>query len=140
MRSDEYLKSKAEKVWEKYFNDFQLKDRILVKFGRKASKRLGSIRRVYPSSGKSFTMVIINGYFRHKNVPDYVIESTLAHELCHYIHGFGSSLPKKCRYPHRGGIVDKEMHKRGISSLLKKETKWLNENWHTHITDQAPVG
>jgi hypothetical protein len=58
-----------------------------------------------------------------------VLISTLSHEICHYAHGFHSPLPKKYKYPHKGGVVEKEMMIRGLKDYLDKSNLWLKNNW-----------
>ena len=72
---------------------------------------------------------MINGYFRNEKVPDYVIDTTIAHELVHYMHGFNSPLPKMYKHPHKGGIVNKELKKRGFGNMLNLERKWIRNEW-----------
>ena len=64
-----------------------------------------------------------------ERVPEYVIDTTLAHELVHYMHGFNSPLPQKYKHPHRGGIVDKELIKRGFGHNLSMEKVWAKNQW-----------
>ena len=45
------------------------------------------------------------------------------------MHGFQSPYEQKFRYPHQGGIVDKELKKRGFGLLLKLEKEWVKSNW-----------
>ena len=45
------------------------------------------------------------------------------------MHGFHSPHPRKYKYPHQGGIVDKELKKRGFEHLLNLEKQWTKKNW-----------
>ena len=58
-----------------------------------------------------------------------MIDTTIAHELVHYIHGFNSPMPKMYRHPHKGGVVNKELKKRGFGNMLKLEKKWIRNEW-----------
>ena len=103
-------------------------------FGPRAKKRLGSIRKVFHTDGDEYdTQILINGNFRDPKIPQYVIDATIAHELIHYSHGFSSPLPKLSKFPHRGDIVDKDMKKRGLLSLMEQEYKWLDKNWLDYL-------
>ena len=133
MRSDEFLQQKLEIMWKNYFSDVPKSNRIRIHFGRKALRRLGSIRqrkhRVFND-----TLILINGHFRDPEIPEFVIDATIAHELCHYTHGFASPLPQLSRYPHRGGHVDRELKDRGLTALIDREEDWLDLNWKKYIT------
>lgn len=135
MRDDSYLKNRLEYIWQNYFSDVQRKDPICIKFGRRAFKRLGSIGVKSDNQIDSYqgTHIRINGHLKDSTVPEYVIDATIAHELCHYVHGFGSSLPKTSEYPHRDGIVEKEFKRRGLNQLAEKEWRWLQNNWKNHL-------
>ena len=78
---------------------------------------------------KSISVITITKYFQREDIPECVIVSTIAHELCHYTHGFNSPLPKQFRYPHQGGIVSKEMDNRGLKDIRLETKRWLNKNW-----------
>lgn len=130
MRTNKALFERLTYIWGKYFPDVPKSNKVIIQFGRKAHKRLGSIRRINIEENKCFdTQILINGYFRDKKVPQFVIDATIAHELAHYTHGFSSPLPRLSPYPHRGGMVDKELDKRGLSYLVEQEMNWLDENW-----------
>ena len=45
------------------------------------------------------------------------------------MHGFHSPLPKKYKHPHKGGVVDKELRKRGFGYNLKLEKVWAKNQW-----------
>lgn len=131
MRNNDYLKQKLAMIWQEYFSDIEKKNEVNISYGRKAKKRLGSIRATKSLPIK--TKILINGHFKKKSIPDCVIEATIAHELCHYAHGFASPLPKMFKYPHRGGSIEREMKRRGMDELVSREEEWLTNNWHKHI-------
>jgi hypothetical protein len=74
-------------------------------------------------------VIILTRYFTDINVPESVLISTISHEICHYAHGFHSPLPKKYKYPHKGGVVNKELSVRGLDTVIKESDIWLKENW-----------
>ena len=45
------------------------------------------------------------------------------------MHGFQSPYPQLFRHPHKGGIVDKEIKKRGYDFLFDLEKSWVKKNW-----------
>jgi hypothetical protein len=124
-------------IWRDHFSDVPQKNNVKIKFGRRARTRLGSIRRIgnrrFLSQENPDSEIILTGYFKEEKVPEYIIDLTIAHELCHYAHGFSSPLPQLFKYPHLGGLVDKELVKRGFGPALKEQKKWLKEVWPTII-------
>ncbi len=125
MRNNLWLDLKLSEIWEKHFSDVPRSNEVYIKFGRDARTRLGSIRKI----GKSSTLIMITGYFKDKRVPDFMVEATIAHELCHYAHGFFSPLPQLSKYPHLGGLVDNELKTRGFSEQLQAQKSWLKKEW-----------
>lgn len=135
MRSDALLLQRLSLIWKKYFQDVPIENRVLIGFGRKAQRRLGSIRRINLNRKKDKfdTLILLNGYFKDKLIPQFVIDATIAHELAHYAQGFSSPLPRLSRFPHRGGSVDNELKNRGLQWLVDKELSWLNQNWDKYL-------
>jgi len=133
MRSNTLLLKRLSLIWKKYFSDVPIENRVLIGFGRHAEKRLGSIRKINMRGKKFDTLILLNGYFKDKKIPQYVLDATIAHELAHYAQGFSSPLPRLSRFPHRGGSVDKELEKRKLDWLVNKELDWLNNNWDRYL-------
>ncbi len=149
-RDNKYLENTLYEIWEKYFPDVPRKNLVIIKFGKYSKRQLGSIKRANEKTKikrlmqkykdlleiqdeRSISVITITKYFQNESVPEYVITSTIAHELCHYTHGFNSPLKKQFRYPHQGGIVNKEMDKRGLKDIRTKTKRWLKENWSKFI-------
>lgn len=63
--------------------------------------------------------------FKDSKIPTDVVDHTLAHELVHYTHGFSSKRVRMHKYPHAGGIVQKEMRKRGMGYLIQSYKFWI---------------
>ena len=124
MRDDIWLKEKLENIWGLLFPEVIRENNINVKFRGRGKCRFGCIKL----KGKD-SVIEINSLFKNELVPEYVIDTTLAHELVHYVHGFSSPLPKKYRHPHKGGVVDKELIKRGFGDSLKLEKVWAKKDW-----------
>jgi len=139
MRNNEWLENRLEFLQRKYFADLNIPNTLSVKFGRRAKTRLGSIKKVFPKSllermtGKFETEILITGYFKDARITEYVIDATIGHELCHYAHGFSSPLPQITNHPHRGGLVSKELKKRGMGEIEKKQKKWIKDNWQNYL-------
>ena len=140
-------------IWETYFADVPRKNLVIVKFGKFSKQRLGSIKWVRDLKGvKSIykkyekdhkvqddgriTLIILTRYFTLPQIPDFLVKTTLAHELVHYSHGFNSPLEKKYKYPHQGRIIDKELNKRGLGKELQLSEKWLKEHWKEVINNK----
>ena len=147
MRNNQWLENRLDLIWNRHFFDIEKKNPILIQFGKRARTRLGSIRQV---NGKRFivngsdknirssinhepSIVTITGYFIDEIVPEYVVDLVIAHELCHYAHGFCSSHPQLYKNPHQGKVIDKELYKRGFGEEVKKQKAWLKESWPTII-------
>ena len=145
-RDNRYLENILYEIWEEYFPDVPRKNLVIIKFGKYSKRQLGSIKRANEKTKikrllqkykdlmeiqdeKSISVITITRYFQNEDIPEYVIISTIAHELCHYTHGFNSPLKKQFKYPHQGGIVNKEMDKRGLRDIRIKTRRWLKENW-----------
>lgn len=151
MRNDEWLENRLEYIQRKHFSDAKIDNALLIRFGRKARRVLGSIRKNQEQSilssilssvdsrlrgndkSRFDTQIIINGHFRDEFIPEYVIDTVIGHELCHYVHGFSSPLPQLARHPHKGGIVNYEMAKRGLGDLELKQKKWIKLNWIKYL-------
>ena len=131
MRNNKWLKKIAQEIWRKYFSDISPTNDLRVKFGKRARWQLGCIRQSKKKNSPS--VVTINGYFKNEIVPQYVVESILAHEFVHYFHGFSSSKPKLFHYPHRGGIIKLELKRRGLAEIERRQKDWIDGNWKNII-------
>ncbi|MCL5407256.1 MAG: hypothetical protein M1429_02060 [Patescibacteria group bacterium] len=127
-RDHQWLKVRLQTIWQKYFPDVQIVNNVFVKFGRPATTRLGSIKYGRRKENRN-TIITINGHFKNPEIPEFVIDGVLAHELTHYAHGFCSPHQQAFRHPHKNGVVKNEMISRGLQDLLKLEKKWIKENW-----------
>ena len=130
MRTNQWLSERLSHLHRTYFTDIEIKNAVLVKFGRKSKGRLGSII-ARPAKGFTLpvTYITINSLFKDEIVPDYVIEATLAHEFVHYSHGFHSPLERKYKFPHKGDIVNKDIRARGMGELLDRQNVWLKKEY-----------
>jgi hypothetical protein len=137
-------------IWDDHFPDVPRKNLVIAKYGKFSKQRLGSIKWVRDFKGiKSFykkfkdeheaqddkriTLIILTRYFTLPEIPDFLVKTTLAHELTHYAHGFNSPLEKKFKYPHQGKIIEKELKKRGLGKEYDMSEKWLKENWKKFV-------
>lgn len=122
LRNDQWLLSRLDCIWDKYFSDTPQTNRVFIKFGRFAKYRLGSIRLLKQSKS---SLITITAMFKDASIPRDVVDHTIAHELTHYSHGFSSTHPRLHKYPHAGGVVKREMEERGMAYLHQAYRKWV---------------
>ncbi len=124
MRGNSYLKKRLSFIWRNYFSDVRREHQIQISFGRRARYRFGSIR--YCLATKT-VQININGRFRDEKYPQEVIDHTVAHELVHYAQGFPTPGPRLHRYPHRGGVIDRELKSRHLIHLVIFYHTWVKK-------------
>lgn len=124
MRDDQWLLSRLDIIWSEFFPDIPQANPVFINFGRFARLRFGSIR-LDRKSGRTF--ITISGMFKDEMVPVEMVDHTIAHELCHYAHGFSSPHRRLHKFPHEGGVIKKEMEKRGLIHLYKAYREWIRE-------------
>lgn len=147
MRNNTILENMLYELWENHFCDVPRKNLVVIKFGKYSKRQLGSIKLAHSGTRikgimktrkeeflsqdeKSISVITLTGYFRNDLlVPDYVVNATIAHELCHYTHGFSSPLEKRFLNPHQGNVIKKELSKRGLLEEQDMADKWLKKNW-----------
>lgn len=146
MRDEKFLENLLYEIWENHFCDIPRKNFVIIKFGKYSKRQLGSIKLANRNTkikgimrkkrsdyevqdDKSITVITLTRYFQNETIPEFVIRSTIAHELCHYAHGFNSPLQKRFQKPHQGSVINKELEKRGLLEKQKETDTWLKENW-----------
>ncbi len=127
MRDDKWLSRRLELLLLRHFSEVDISD-IEIRFYGRARGRLGSIRKIDKTS-----LIRVNGLLAEPVIPDFVIDEVIAHEAVHYVHGFGSSRERLYKYPHRGGIVERELESRGAGQIVRQSKKWLKSNWKDHL-------
>lgn len=125
MRDDVWLASRLDHIWKLLFPEVEKKNQVVAKFKGKWRNKFGHIKLLRDNASE----IAVNGLFKHDEIPEYIIDLTLAHELIHYSHGFNSPLERKYKYPHQGGIVTKELLKRGFGHLYSKEKIFIKKDW-----------
>ena len=145
MRDKNWLDSQLQYLLRNYFSDVKITNPIEIKFGREAKYRFGSIKLIRSTKGikskkisnfefriSNFarrvpqkSVITITSLFAKESIPVDVVRYTIAHELCHFAHGFPSQNRRMFKYPHHGGIVNKELKDRGAESLILAFKKWL---------------
>jgi hypothetical protein len=137
-RDDAWLQSVLDKIWDNYFSDVPQVNDVRIGFGRRAKRRLGSIG-LDPDDRKT-SIITLNGIFRREDVPEFVVEATVVHELTHYAHGFNSPLDQAQRHPHAGGVMKREFSERGLLELFLAQRTWLKVHWPTILREEFPAG
>ncbi len=125
MRDEEWLALRMNQIWEMLFPEVDRLNNVVVRFKGKWKNKFGHIKRLKNRD----TEIAINALFKDIRVPEYIIDLTIAHELVHYYHGFNSPHDRKYRHPHKGGIVDRELRKRGFSHMMLKEKHFVRNEW-----------
>lgn len=124
-RDDDWLNSRMNYIWGRYFNDVERKNLVFARFKGKWKNKFGHIKRLKNKSSE----IAVNNFFKNKAIPEFMVDLTLAHELVHYSHGFHSPLPKKYKHPHKGGIVTKDLKNRGFKEMIKVERDFIKTKW-----------
>ncbi|MDP4012050.1 MAG: hypothetical protein Q8R00_00375 [Candidatus Nanoarchaeia archaeon] len=133
MRNQEWLDNRFDQIWNLFFSEIEKKN-VYITYRGKWKNKFGHI-----SFGKDKkTEIAINSLFKDLRVPEDIIKLTIAHEISHYAHGFFSHLPKKYKHPHKGGVVDKELKKRGFEYAMKKEKHWIKNEWPKIFNELCP--
>ena len=121
-RDDNWLLSRLDFIWSKYFSDVPQTNKVFIRFGRYAKYRLGSIRL---NRRTKASFITITAMFKDPKIPPEVVDHTIGHELTHYAHGFSSTYPRLHKYTHAGGVVRLEMGERGMEYLYDAYKKWV---------------
>ena len=124
MRDDAWLKNRLNEIWDLRFIDVPKVNQVNIRFKGKWKTKFGHIKLK-----NNVTEIVVNSLFKNEEVPQYIIDLTVAHELVHYSHGFQSPLERKFQYPHQGGIVNKELKRRGFRDALAMEKKIFRKEW-----------
>jgi hypothetical protein len=127
-RNDAWLLSRLDYLWSNFFTNVDQVNPVYINFGRYSRFRLGSIR--FDSLSKN-SYITITGMFRDPTIPVEVVDHTIAHELCHYTHGFSSPKTRLHKYPHSGGVIKKELESRSLHKLVKAYDVWVKEYKHS---------
>jgi hypothetical protein len=138
MRRDEaWLQQMLDKIWDNYFLEVPQDNDVRIVFGRRAKRRLGSIG--LDQDGRT-SVITMNAIFKNPNIPEYVVEATLVHELIHYAHGFNSPLQRARQHPHAGGVMRQEYAEKGLLELYQQQKRWLKANWADVVAQEFPLG
>ncbi len=134
-RDDAWLRREMDRIWRQYFGEVPRANAVEIAFRGVWKRRLGVISL---SSDEETTRIGINSLLAHPDVPHVLTLITVAHELVHYCHGFGSPLTRRYAHPHRGGIVDRELMARGLQPQLGEYADWIQRHWWSFYARQQP--
>ncbi len=126
LRTEAWLSERVSLLRQVHFADVPHGYPITTRFGIRARNRFGSI-----GAQARQTIILVNRLFADPFVPTFVVDGTLAHELAHYAHGYGSGLPQLYKDPHRGGVVDSELDRRCLGEINRKAEQWRKIHWDT---------
>lgn len=113
-------------IWQHYFADVQRVNEVQIAYCRPWKTRLGLIRM---SLDTTISFIGINSLLRSPQVPECVLLTTIAHEVVHYVHGFGSPLPRLYEHPHADNVVERELERRELGPALHECDTWIEEQW-----------
>ncbi|QBD80495.1 hypothetical protein EPA93_32790 [Ktedonosporobacter rubrisoli] len=116
-----------DQIWQNYFVDIARVNDVHIDYCYPWKSRLGLIRL---SLDQKSTFIGINSLLQLRQVPEYVLVTTIAHELTHYAHGFGSPLPRACKHPHANKVVERELERRNLGEQLRCTDAWIDKYWY----------
>lgn len=151
MRDNKYLEKLLYDLWETSFCDIPRLNAVVIKYGKYSKRQLGSIRIIKDKDvirrytkrfnidennfeEHSISVITVTKYFSQTYIPEFVIRATIAHELCHYAHGFNSPLKKIYSHPHRGNVIKKEFNKRDLLDIYLLSKEWLKQHWISTVS------
>jgi hypothetical protein len=123
-RNEEWLNQRLNQIWQLLYPEVPRANQVIAIFKGRWRNKFGHIKK----KGEN-TEIAINSLFRNSMVPEYIIDTTLAHELTHYMHGFCSPLKRQYAHPHKGGVVTKELVKRGFGHSVRMEKTFAKTIW-----------
>ncbi len=131
MRNDQWLTTRLDNIWNLLFPEIERKNSVKIYFKGRWKNKFGHIQMLKDKS----TEIVVNSLFKDERVPEGVIDATIAHELVHYMHGFQSPHKRKYKHPHAGGIVTRELKKRGFAHIMAEERDFIQREWLTLYND-----
>lgn len=126
-RDERWLADLLDQIWEQYFTDTPRANRVRVSYGGAWKSRLGLITM---SEDEKTSYIQVNALLKHPEIPENITFVTVAHEMVHYAHGFGSPLPRRYKHPHRGGVVKRELFRRGMAREYDLYDQWVYDHWY----------
>jgi hypothetical protein len=130
---DAYL----HQIWQEYFFDVPRVNEVQIAYCYPWKNRLGMIRL---SLDNATSFIGINALLQHQRVPECVLITTVAHELTHYAHGFGSPLPRPYKHPHANNVVNRELERRGLGEFIHQSDAWIDRQWFSFYDNERRSG
>jgi hypothetical protein len=134
VRDQPWLVDQLEGIWATYYADVDRVTPVSIRYVRPWKRRLAVI---YLTDDDKQTFIGVNRVLRDPRVPYTVFLVTLAHELAHYAHGFGSHHPRRYQHPHRGNVIQRELRRRGLGNELRFYTEWTSDSWFDLLDELA---
>ncbi len=131
------VKIYLETIWRRYFSDVPCKNEVQIAYCSPWKTRLGMIRMTVD---EALSFIGVNALLQHSTVPEYLLVATIAHELVHYAHGFGSPLPRLYTHPHANNVVNKELAKRGLEEYVQLSDEWIDNYWFAFYQKERDSG
>ncbi len=131
------LTAYLNRIWRYHFADIPRVNDVYIDYCYPWKTRLGLIRL---SQDQSTSFIGINTLLLLEQVPEEVLITTIAHELVHYAHGFGSPLPRYYKHPHANKIVDRELEQRELGNQLRCCHEWIDKCWYSFYDIQCTSG
>jgi hypothetical protein len=126
-----------DEIWQTYFADVPRVNRVDVAYCQPWKRRLGLIRL---SLDNAISFIGINALLQLSQVPEYILTITIAHELTHYAHGFGSPLPRLHEHPHANNVVKRELEHRGLGETQGLCDEWIDREWFSFYERERETG
>jgi hypothetical protein len=126
-----------DEIWGGYFADVPRVNQVDIAYCRPWKRRLGLIRL---SLDSSTSFIGVNALLQLARVPEYILITTIAHELAHYAHGFGSPLPRLHEHPHANNVVKCELEQRGLGEILRLCDEWIDKEWFSFYDAERETG
>ena len=124
-------------IWRSYFSDIPCVNEVQIAYCHPWKSRLGLIRL---SVDNATSFIGINALLQHQQVPVCVLITTIAHELTHYAHGFGSPLPRLYKHPHANNVVNRELEQRGLGEYVQQSDLWIDKEWFAFYDNERRAG
>ena len=126
-----------DEIWQRYFLDVPRVNQVDIAYCQPWKRRLGLIRL---SLDNTTTFIGINALLQLSQVPEYILITTIAHELAHYTHGFGSPLPRLHEHPHANNVVKRELERRELGETLNQCDQWIDKEWFAFYEIERETG
>ena len=136
-RNTRDVKNYLETIWQRYFADVPCENEVQIAYCMPWKTRLGMIRMTLD---ETLSFIGVNALLQHPGVPEYVLVTTIAHELVHYAHGFGSPLPRLYEHPHANNVVNKELAQRGLQEYVELSNEWIDTHWFAFYKKERDSG